>query len=78
MSKMSSNEYLHAVLLGVVIGMSTLTLVHMLTVAVYTKDSETKSITPAIEVVDRYNGCDILRYAPANGAKYQYFMDCKQ
>lgn len=75
---MSRNDYLRAVLLGVVLGMSTLTLFHMLTVAVDTKNTEAKSITPAIEVVDRYNGCDILRYAPANGAKYQYFMDCKQ
>lgn len=31
---------------------------------------------PSIEVVDTYNGCDILRYAPPLGAKYQYFMDC--
>ena len=28
------------------------------------------------KVVDTYNGCDILRYAPPLGAKYQYFMDC--
>lgn len=28
------------------------------------------------EVVDTYNGCDIVRYAPPLGANYQYFMDC--
>jgi len=37
-----------------------------------------KQVTPSIEVVDTYNGCDILRYAPPLGAKYQYFMDCSK
>ena len=36
-----------------------------------------KQPAPSIEVVDNYNGCDILRYAPPHGAKYQYFMDCQ-
>lgn len=31
-----------------------------------------------IEVVDTYKECDILRYAPSSGAKYQYFMDCSK
>ena len=37
--------------------------------------------TPAdkkFEVVDTYKGCDVVRYAPQNDAKYHYFLDCKK
>lgn len=41
-----------------------------------TPPKEPKDPEPSIEVIDTYNGCDILRYAPPRGAKFQYFMDC--
>ena len=28
-------------------------------------------------VVDQYGPCDVVRYAPKNGANYAYFLDCK-
>ena len=28
-------------------------------------------------VVDQYGPCDVVRYAPKNGANYVYFLDCK-
>jgi hypothetical protein len=29
-------------------------------------------------VVDTYNGCDVIQYAPSNAARYTYFLDCKK
>ena len=28
------------------------------------------------KVVDKYRGCDVVRYAPQNDAKYHYLMYC--
>ena len=28
------------------------------------------------EVVDTYNGCNVVRYTPDYSAKYAYFLDC--
>ena len=33
--------------------------------------------TSNFEVIDTYNGCDVVRYAAPNGANYHYFLDCK-
>ena len=30
------------------------------------------------EVIDTYNGCDVVRYSPPNGANYHYFLDCQK
>ena len=27
-------------------------------------------------VVDRYKGCDVVRYNPDHSARYSYFLDC--
>jgi hypothetical protein len=29
------------------------------------------------EVVDTYNGCEVVQYTPDNSARYTYFLDCK-
>ena len=29
------------------------------------------------EVVDTYNGCNVVRYTPDYSARYAYFLDCK-
>ena len=29
------------------------------------------------EVVDTYNGCNVVRYTPDYSAKFAYFLDCK-
>ena len=28
-------------------------------------------------VIDQYGPCEVVRYAPKNGANYAYFLDCK-
>jgi hypothetical protein len=30
------------------------------------------------EMIDTYKGCDVVRYAPPNGANYHYFLDCQK
>ena len=29
-------------------------------------------------VVDRYNGCSVVRYDPEYSARYSYFLDCRK
>ena len=29
-------------------------------------------------VVDRYKGCDVVRYNPDHSARYSYFLDCRK
>jgi hypothetical protein len=31
---------------------------------------------PRFEVVDRYDGCKVVRYTAKGEAKYHYFLDC--
>ena len=33
---------------------------------------------PSFEVVDKYKGCDIVRYAPHQVAEYKYFLYCEK
>jgi hypothetical protein len=75
---MRNTDYYRTILLGIVLGMSSLTLVYMLSVAVDTKDPKEKPITPKsnFEVVDIYQGCDVVRYAPHQAAEYKYFLHC--
>jgi len=40
-----------------------------------TKVTEPKS---NFEVIDNYNGCAVVRYAPPNAANYHYFLDCQK
>lgn len=35
---------------------------------------ETKEL---YKVVDRYNNCDVVRYAPPNEARFHYFLNCE-
>ena len=32
----------------------------------------------SFEVVDRYKGCDVVRYAPQQTATYKYFLYCEK
>ena len=34
--------------------------------------------SPRFGVVDKYKGCDVVRYTPKDGAKYAYFLDCSR
>jgi hypothetical protein len=30
------------------------------------------------KVVDKYRGCEVVRYTPNNSARYVYFLDCRK
>jgi hypothetical protein len=44
------------------------------------QNQSTKVLEPKtnFEVIDTYKGCDVVRYAPPNGANYHYFLDCQK
>ena len=73
---MSRLDYYRAVLLGVVLGTSFLTLFYMVNVAVNVKDEEVKSKSN-FEIVDNYKGCDVVRYENPQLANYHFFLDCR-
>jgi hypothetical protein len=76
--KMNQIDYYRAVLLGVVLGMSSLTLVYMIGVVLDTQDPKEQSITPKsnFQVVDKYKNCNVLRWSESNIAEYKYFLYC--
>jgi len=77
MNKMNRQDYYRAVLLGVIVGMSFLSLFY-----VFLSPEEdvkpTEQSKPIIEVVGTYKECDVVRYTPDNSARYSYFLDCKK
>ena len=74
---MTKNYYYRAVLLGVVLGMSSLTLFYMVNVALDGKDQPTQPKTK-FEVVDKYKNCDLLRWTDNQLADYKYVLYCPQ
>jgi len=72
---MKSADYYRGVLLGVVIGMASLSLIVMISTREDVKPVEPKS---NFEVVDNYKGrCDVVRWTNNQLAEYKYFLDCK-
>jgi len=71
---MSRIDYYRAVLLGVIVGMGFLSLF-----MVINPGEDVKPVEPdqKFEVVDTYNGCEVVQYTPDNSARYTYFLDCK-
>jgi hypothetical protein len=47
--------------------------IHTLLTSTSTELKETKEL---YKVVDRYNNCDVVRYAPPNEARFHYFLNC--
>jgi len=37
-----------------------------------------KPLESTFEVVDKYNECDVVRYAPHQVAEYKYFLYCEK
>ena len=72
---MRSTDYYRAVLLGAVLGMSSLTLFYMVSVAL---DVKPQPETPKskFEVVDKYKNCDLLRWTDHQLADYKYILYC--
>ena len=71
---MKNLDYYRAVLLGVVLGMSSLSLIHMIGVALDTKEPEQPK--SKFEIVDVYKGCDVVRWTDHQLADYKYFLYC--
>jgi hypothetical protein len=74
---MSRIDYYRAWLLGVVCGMSFLSLFYMVNVALDTKEPEAQPKSN-FEVVDTYKGCDVMRWTQSNLAEYKYFLYCEK
>ena len=72
---MNKLDYYRPVLLGVVIGMSFLTLFYLVTGMV---DAEKQPSTSKsnFDVVDTYKGCDVVQWTNGMQAEYKYFLNC--
>ena len=74
---MRNTDYYRAVLLGVVLGMSSLTLIYMMGVALDTKN-QPETPKSNFTVVDKYRGCDVVRWEMSSIAEYKYFLYCSK
>lgn len=72
---MTKSDYYRAVLLGVVVGMSLLTLFCMVDVALDTKNPQQQPQSN-FTVVDTYKGCDLVKWTDNQLAEYKYFLYC--
>ena len=70
---MNRQDYYRAVLLGVIVGMGFLSLFMVINPGEDVKPSPPEQ---KFEVVDTYNGCEVVRYTPDNSTRYTYFLDC--
>ena len=73
----STLDYYRAVLLGVVVGMVSLSLM----VLIHPGEDVKEPVEPkgSFEVVDRYKDrCDVVRYIDSSMATYKYFLDCNK
>ena len=74
---MSKFDYYRAVLLGVIIGMASLSLM----VLIHPGENVKEPVEPKsnFEVVDTYKDrCDVVRYTDSSMATYKYFLDCNK
>ena len=77
---MNRIDYYRAVLLGVVIGMSTLTLFYIV-FAPY-NSQEVQEVQKQLQskgnftVIDTYKGCDLVQWHYSMLADYKYFLHC--
>lgn len=77
---MSRIDYYRAVLLGVVIGMSTLTLFYIVFAPYNSQEVQEvqKQSQPKgnFTVIDTYKGCDVVQWHYSMLADYKYFLHC--
>jgi len=73
---MNKFEYTRAVILGAVLGMSSLSLVYMINVALDTQPKEPPKPQSNFEVVDHYKDCDLLRWSYRQLSEYKYVLHC--
>jgi hypothetical protein len=77
---MNRIDYYRAVLLGVVIGMSTLTLFYIMFTPY--NSQEVQEVQKQLQskgnftVIDTYKGCDLVQWHYSMLADYKYFLHC--
>lgn len=66
--------------LGLVTGFCLAALYFMLPTLIdsFRKPVEPEAPKSNFEVVDKYRGCDIIRWTQSNFAEYKYFLDCNK
>ena len=74
---MRNIDYYRPVLLGVVLGMSSLTLIYMVGVALDTKP-QPETPKSNFTVVDKYENCDVVRWTNNQLAEYKYSLMCSK
>ena len=72
---MRNTDYYRAVLLGVVLGMASGSLIYMVSVALDTK-KQPETPKSNFTVVDKYKGCDVVQWSYGGLAEYKYFLMC--
>ena len=73
---MNSNDYYRAVLLGVIVGMASLSLLMVINPGEDVKPAEALDTKGSFTVVDNYKGCDVVQWHYSMLAEYKYFLDC--
>jgi len=73
---MNSNDYYRAVLLGVIVGMASLSLLMVINPGEDVKPVEALDTKGSFTVVDNYKGCDVVQWHYSMLAEYKYFLDC--
>jgi hypothetical protein len=74
---MSKSDYYRAWILGVICGMSFLSLFYMVNIALDSKPQEPQKSQSNFEVVDKYKSCEVVRWTQSYLAEYKYFLDCR-
>ena len=70
---MNRTDYYRAVLLGIVIGIVFITGFY-----VFTQEDEPEAPKSNFEVVDTYEGCEVVRWHYSMLAEYKYFLVCDE
>ena len=73
---MNRIDYYRAVLLGAVMGISFLTLFHMVFISVDVKEPEPETPKSNFTVIDKYKGCNVVQWHYGMLADYKYFLHC--
>jgi hypothetical protein len=73
---MINSEYYKTLVVGTIIGAS----ITILAFYMLKPEPQNHPITPKsnFEVVDKYKGCDLVRWDNGMQAEYKYFLDCNK
>jgi hypothetical protein len=60
----------------IVVGIAVLSF--LINCAVNWLEMQPTSSDQKFQIVDSYNGCNVVQYTPDHSARYTYFLDCKK